>query len=94
MINKKCKEITITLFLQYVNRLEYCNLMLRKRIYKLEKITDNYYKCISELQEEVIHLRDNIDNNKSANRIDSISRCSDHSDGYEIEGRRKGFSLE
>ena len=42
-INRKCTEITTKLSLRYNNKLEYCNLMLGKRVMALDKINDECY---------------------------------------------------
>jgi hypothetical protein len=49
VINRKCTEITTKLSLQYNDKLEYCNLMLGKRVITLDKINEECYQYISEL---------------------------------------------
>jgi len=48
-INRKCTEIITKLSLQYNDKLEYCNLMLGKRVITLDKINEECYQYISEL---------------------------------------------
>ena len=55
-INRKCTEITTKLSLQYNDRLEYCNRMLRKRVTSLDEINEECYRHISELNQEVSRL--------------------------------------
>ena len=59
-INRKCTKITTKLSLQYNDKLEYCNLMLGKRVMTLDKINKEYYRYISELNQEIGELTQEI----------------------------------
>ena len=65
-INRKYAKITTKLSLRYNNKLEYCNLMLGKRVMALDKINDKCYWYIGELNQEVIRLENELhENNES-----------------------------
>ena len=62
-INRKCAEITTKLSLRYNDKLEYYNLMLGKRVMALDKINDEYYQYIGELNQKVIRLENELHEN-------------------------------
>ena len=69
-INRKYTEIKTRLSLKYNDRLEYCNLMLSKRVMSLDKINEECYQYISKLSQEVICLENEVyENDESLEQI-------------------------
>ena len=80
-INRKYAEITTKLSLRYNDTLEYCNLMLSKRVIALDKINDECYRYIGKLNKEIIWLENELhENDESLEqrtlRSDNIDRVA------------------
>ena len=64
-INRKYAEITTKLSLQYNDQLEYCNIMLGKRVMSLDAINEECYQYIGELTQEISCLEMKLSKNES-----------------------------